>query len=233
MAGPKNRVVYVSYMGHLASSKTGSMNMTPFLGFGTYSTQTQTQLTGYNNYAMNGRICLGGKRAHGNRLAREAVGQFYNMLYTAGLSPNVDPSTLLGLIEIKNEDPESVITMDPLRYNPLTDEASIRRRLSWYGWHTSQWNRMYLGITKTRMRLNTGDSEIIPNTVFIPSSRMMRLIPNSATLEDTTNESETPQDIAKVIRMLPGMAAYEVGLSDGLVTVIDQKSSRLVNQSSI
>jgi hypothetical protein len=151
MAGTKNRVVYVSYVGNLASNRLGSMNMTPFLGFGTYGTQTHNQ-TKHKNYAEHGNVCLGGRKAHANRLGREAVSQFYNALWSSGLSIKLDPSTLLQEMGFEDDDNAEMVKLEPLRYDPYKNESAIRERLNWYAWHASEWDHMYLGITKAQLQ---------------------------------------------------------------------------------
>ena len=97
MAGLKNWVVYVSYVGNLASNRLGSMNMMPHLNFGTYGSHTHN-LTNHKN-SEHENICLGENRGHANRLGQEAVSLFYNALLSSALSIKVDPLALLQEIE--------------------------------------------------------------------------------------------------------------------------------------
>jgi hypothetical protein len=203
MAGVKNRVVYVSYVGNLASNRLGSMNMTPFLGFGTYGTQTRNQ-TKHKNFAEHGNVCLGGRKAHANRMGREAVSQFYNALMSSGLSIKVDPSTLLQDIEFedsksdKSDDNAGMVKLEPLRYDPFKNESTIREHLNWYAWHSSEWNDMYLGITKTQLQSNRQGKapEKDKRSVPLQASAIVRLtVPNS--------ESEELPWISSAPQLLP------------------------------
>lgn len=189
MAGVKNHIVYVSYVGNLASNRLGSMNMTPFLGFGTYGTQTHNQ-TKHKNFAEHGNVCLGGRKAHANQLGREAVSQFYNTLLSSGLSIKFDPSTLLQEMGFEDDDNAEMVKLEPLRYDPYKNESAIRERLNWYAWHASEWDNMYLGITKAQLlrhRLPVGEALALPekDTHSVPFQtlaivRLNNPVPNSA-----------------------------------------------------
>ena len=194
MAGLKNRVVYVSYVGNLASNRLGSMNMMPHLNFGTYGSHTRN-LTNHKNFAEHGNICLGGNRGHANRLGREAVSLFYNALLSSGLSIKVDPSALLQEIEFDSEDNDnpghiSTVKLEPLCYDPLKNESEIRQSLNWYAWHASEWDDMYLGITKARLQGQKGGeaSQKDKHSVPLQASAITRLlISNSGEHQHTVN----------------------------------------------
>lgn len=95
-------------------------------------------------------------------MGQEAVSQFYNGLLSSGLSIKPDPSALLQAIEFEEDDNAgntSTIKLELLHYNPFKNESAIRECLNWYAWHASEWNDMYLGITKAQLQRHRGDLE--------------------------------------------------------------------------
>ena len=79
LAGSQNWLGYVNYLGWLPSHHLGSMNASPLIGFGNYHVYLLHKAQ-QQNFATHGGTTLGPPAAYTNRMAREAIYSFYNIL---------------------------------------------------------------------------------------------------------------------------------------------------------
>jgi hypothetical protein len=151
LAGPQNRVGYVNYTGRLSAERSGSLNATPPTGFGNYGSSTvhkEKQM----NFATHGKATLGSTTAYANRLAREAVADFYNTLCLSDLNLELDLNDLMEAITISDPVTNKAVKMEHLPYNPATDMDHIRRYQSLYAWHTTECNAYHMRIAKEDLK---------------------------------------------------------------------------------
>jgi hypothetical protein len=153
LAGPQNRVGYVNYPGSLPANRAGSLNVTPPTFFGNFGTTVYDKAK-EKNFASDGQVALGGRNAHANRLAREALYTFYNSLQHSGLKLDMDLNEMF--TKIKYEDPASgsFVPMEQLPFNPMEQAPEINRKLSLYAWHRSEADAVNFGLTRSMLNSN-------------------------------------------------------------------------------
>ncbi|PPQ76035.1 hypothetical protein CVT24_006695 [Panaeolus cyanescens] len=158
MAGPANRVGYVMYSSQVATQRTGSLNATKPTGFGNVSSAHTSKAIGkqgHLDFGSHGPVSLGSFKDCANRLAREAVFDFYNSLMLSNLKLNIDLNYLLDNIHGWDEN-ENEFAMSPMQYNPQNDSITIRRYMSYYKWYSMECKSIHIRITKEDLKARHG-----------------------------------------------------------------------------
>ena len=128
VAGPQNRVGYVSYIGSVPSDRLGSINITPPTLFGNYGSN-QVHKSKQKSFAMNGHNTLGGTPAYAERMGREIVANFWNSLQYCNLNFDQDINELMSNISFQDPQTNSQVKLRPLPFNPQQDREAIERYL--------------------------------------------------------------------------------------------------------
>ena len=191
LAGPQNRVGYVNYLGQLPSHRLGSMNASPLTGFGNYRVQAPYKAQ-QQSFATHGGATLGPPAAYANRMAREAIYDFYNSLCLSGLDLNLDLNDIMKAISFKDPDTESKLSMDCLPFNPsqASESFRIRRYQSFFQWYLNECSQYYIRITKDELRnykKNMKNMQALRTSAPI-STAQLRDHPESATVSEDVIE---------------------------------------------
>ncbi|PPR06208.1 hypothetical protein CVT24_000641, partial [Panaeolus cyanescens] len=131
MAGKPNRAGYVLYTSQVAADRSSALNATLPTGFGNLSTSKTPE--SYLTFGSNGPATLGSFSDSANRLAREAVFNFYNSLCLSNLGFTLNLNELMKHITFTNSD-GTTISMQSLPFNPQHQHEEIKRLLSLYKW---------------------------------------------------------------------------------------------------
>lgn len=171
LVGPQNRLGYVIYLGCVPSKRLGSTNVTPPTGFGNYGSSTAHKAT-QKDFASHGQVTMGSREDRANRLGREAVSDFYNMLRHSNLSLDIDINKLMESISFQDHGVK--VPLQPLPYHPIQDRERIKRYLALFAWHSSESDLFNLGITNKMLRsaaptISIGSVAMLHNAVeFVP-----------------------------------------------------------------
>jgi hypothetical protein len=112
VAGPQNRVGYVSYIGGLPSDRLGSLNISPPTLFGNYGS-SQVHKSKQKTFAMHGHSILGGTPVYAERMGREIIANFWNSLQFCDLELDQDINELMSKISFKDQETSSLVKLGP------------------------------------------------------------------------------------------------------------------------
>ena len=101
IAGPQNRVGYVSYIEGVPSDRLGSINISSPTLFGNYGS-SQVHKSKQKTFAMHGHSILGGTPVYAERMGREIVANFWNSLQFCDLEFDQDINELMSKISFKD-----------------------------------------------------------------------------------------------------------------------------------
>ncbi|KAJ6563441.1 hypothetical protein DFH09DRAFT_1279006 [Mycena vulgaris] len=165
-AGP-NRVVYVDYPSRVATTREGSMSMSPATNFGNYggTSVTKTEQRHYSDASST--PVFGDLRTKANRLAREAANNFQNSLAWFNIKLNVSMTSLLtGMTYIDPNTGEQHI--EPPPFDIDLHESQMSRWWRFYEWHRDLCSTYLIRITKEQFR--TAQRDIKSGTFLAPSA---------------------------------------------------------------
>ena len=182
VAGPQNRVGYVSYIGDLPSDRLGSINITPPTLFGNYSS-SQVHKSKQKTFAMHGHNILGGTPAYAERMGREIMANFWNSLQFCDLELDQDINELMSKISFKDPQTNSLVKLGPFPFNPQCNNEVTERYLILYAWHKREADLFHVNIPKARLLANrnkkrqpassTMVQDVSQNTWNIPVEEIM------------------------------------------------------------
>ena len=233
VAGPQNRVGYVSYIGSVPSDRLGSINITPPTMFGNYGSNQVHKLR-QKMFAMHGQNILGGTSAYAERMGREIVGNFWNSLQSCDLEFDQDINELMSRISFKDPQTDSQIRLGPLPFNPQRDREAIERYLGLYAWHKREALLFHVNIPKTRLanknkKTQSAGSAMVQEASLWSHCRQPQLptLDNDEAAETTHLE---PLDIEKVLgkKVKNGKLHYVVKVK-GEKMEIEEDSLRCVS----
>jgi hypothetical protein len=203
VAGPQNRVGYVSYIGSVPSDRLGSINITPPTMFGNYGSNQVHKLK-QKTFAMHGQNILGGTSAFAGRMGREIVGNFWNSLQFCDLEFDQDINELMSKISFRDPQTNSQVRLGPLPFNPQQDRDVIERYLGLYAWHKREALFFHVNIPKTRLLANKNKKTQSTGSAMVEEASLWshRRQPQLPTLEHDEAAEITPSeplDIEKVL----------------------------------
>ncbi|KAJ6511622.1 hypothetical protein DFH09DRAFT_1198180 [Mycena vulgaris] len=152
-AGP-NRVVYVDYPSRVATTREGSMSMSPPTNFGNYGGTSITKAEQRHYSDASSTPVFGDLRSKADRLAREAVNNFQNSLAWFNIKLNVSMTSLLtGMTYIDPNAGEQHI--EPPLFDIDLHESQMSRWWRFYEWH---------------QQFHTAQRDIKSGTSLVPSA---------------------------------------------------------------
>jgi hypothetical protein len=238
VAGPQNRVGYVTYIGSVPSDRLGSINITPPTLFGNYGSN-QVHKSKQKSFAMNGHNTLGGTPAYAERMGREIVANFWNSLQYCNLNFDQDINELMSNISFQDPQTNSQVKLRPLPFNPQQDREAIERYLRLYAWHKREAVLFHVNIPKARLLANKNKKTLPAGSAMVQDvglwshRRQQHTFPatqpnNSESTEVTTNLE--PLSVERVLgkSIKNGKLHYVVQMKDAEVIEIEEDSSRYV-----
>lgn len=233
VAGPQNRVGYVSYIGGVPSDRLGSINITPPTLFGNYGSN-QVHKSRQKTFAMHGHNILGGTRSYAERMGREIVANFWNSLQFCDLDINQDIDELMSKISFKDRETNSQVNLGPLPFNPQHNREMIERYLRLYAWHKREATLFHVNIPKARLLAHKNKKIQSAGSVMIQDASLWshrRQPPGTQPIEATEASLLQPLDIEKVLGKVvkEGKLHYVVQIKGVLGSVeIEEDSERYV-----
>ena len=238
VAGPQNRVGYVSYIGSVPSDRLGSINITPPTLFGNYGSN-QVHKSKQKSFAMNGHNTLGGTPAYAERMGREIVANFWNSLQYCNLDFDQDINELMSNISFQDPQTNSQVKLGPLPFNPQQDREAIERYLRLYAWHKREAVLFHVNIPKARLLEHKNKKTLPAGKAMVQDAglwshrRQQHTLPatqqnNSESTEVTANLE--PLSVERVLgkTIKNGKLHYVVQMKDAEVIEIEEDSSRYV-----
>jgi hypothetical protein len=199
VAGPQNRVGYVSYIGGVPSDRLGSINVSPPTMFGNYGS-SQVHKSKQKTFAMQGHNILGGTPAHAERLGREITANFWNSLQFCDLDFDQDINELMSRISFKDPQTNTPVKLGPLPFNPQHDRTLIERYLGLYAWHKREAVLFHVNIPKARLQANRSKKKAAGSTMVQDADLWShRSQPNTELDAATETAPLRPLDIEKVL----------------------------------
>jgi hypothetical protein len=239
IAGPQNRVGYVSYIGSVPSDRLGSINITPPTLFGNYGSN-QVHKSKQKTFAMNGHNTLGGTPAYAERMGREIVANFWNSLQYCDLNFDQDMNELMSNISFKDPETNSQVKLGPLPFNPQRQRKVIERYLGLYAWHKREAVLFHVNIPKARLLANKNKKTLPAGSAMVQDAGLWSHRRQQLTLPPTqplANDSEAteitplePLNIEKVLgkAVKNGKLHYVVQIKDAEPMEIEEDSLRYV-----
>ena len=200
VAGPQNRVGYISYIGSVPSDRLGSINVTPPTMFGNYGSNQVHKLK-QKTFAMHGQNILGGTPTYAERMGREIVGNFWNSLQFCDLEFDQNINKLMSKISFKDLQTNSQVRLGLLPFNPQHDREAIECYLRLYAWHKREALLFHVNIPKARLLANKNKKTWLAGNDMVQDTGLWshhRQLPTECdeTMEITHSE---PLDIEKVL----------------------------------
>lgn len=237
LAGPQNRVGYVSYIGSVPSDRLGSMNVTPPTLFGNYGSN-QVHKSKQKTFAMDGHNILGGRPAYAERMGREIVANFWNSLQYCDLNFDQDINDLMSNISFKDVETNSLVKLGPLPFNPQHQRKTIERYLRLYTWHKREAILFHVNIPKARLLANKNKKSLPAGSSMIQdaglwSYRRQQPLPSTEPLADSEGTEITPLEPLNVEKVLGktiknGKLHYMLQIKDTGRIEIEEDSLRYV-----
>ncbi|KAF9528572.1 hypothetical protein CPB83DRAFT_894357 [Crepidotus variabilis] len=229
LAGPQNRLGFVNYPSRLAADRTGSLNATPATGFGNYGSSGQHKAV-QQDFATHGGATLGSVDEYANRMAREAVFNFYNTLSLCNLDLNTDLNDLMASISIRDPQSGDKINMRPLPFNPQTDDKVIRDKISFYLWHREECRLFYRRVTKQDLARYREQLAALENETAVTTTN----IDNQDVLELPSGDGPLNIEAVVKVKRINSMRVFFVRL-EGIQGIfrVDESSSRIRHNNVI
>ena len=226
VAGPQNRVGYVSYIGGVPSDRLGSINVTPPTLFGNYSS-SQVLKSKQKTFAMHEHGVLGGTPIYAERIGREIISNFWNSLQFCDLELDQNIDELMSKISFKDPEMNSLVKLRPLPFNPQHNRDGIEHYLRLYAWHKWEAALFRVNISKARLLDNRNKKKHPAGSIMVQDVRLWShhlqqpVEPDSGT--------ETSFNIEKVLGKIikNGKLHYVVQIKDVEQSMeIEENSSR-------
>ena len=239
IAGPQNRVGYVSYIGSVPSDRLGSINITPPSLFGNYGSN-QVHKSKQKTFAMNGHNIIGGTPAYAERMGREIVSNFWNSLQYCDLDFDQDINKLMSNISFKDPETNSQVKLGPMPFNPQHDRKVIERYLGLYAWHKREATLFHVNIPKARLLANKNKKTLPAGSAMVQDAglwshrRQQHTLPPTQPLANDSEDPEaTPSELLDVEKVLGktiknGKLHYVVQIKDAEPIEIEEDSPRYV-----
>ena len=237
VAGPQNRVGYVSYIGSVPSDRLDSINITPPTLFGNYGSN-QVHKSKQKTFAMNGHNILGGMPTYAERMGREIVTNFWNSLQYCDLDFDQDINDLMSNISFKDLETNSQVKLGPLPFNPQHHRKVIERYLRLYAWHKREAILFHVNIPKARLLANKNKKTLPAGSAMFQdaglwSHRHQQPLPSTQSLVDSEATEITPLEPLNIEKVLGktiknGKLHYMVQIKDAGRIEIEEDSSRYV-----
>ncbi|KAJ7716201.1 hypothetical protein B0H16DRAFT_1614389 [Mycena metata] len=146
------RVVYVNYPSRVATTRSGSMSMTPTTNFGNYGSTSAVKAEQRHYSDATSTPIFSSVRVQANWLAREAVQNFQNALAWSGLKLNVGMTKLL--TSMSYNDPELGEThVEAPVFDLELHKDQMSRWWHFYEWHKDLCKKYLILITKDEFRM--------------------------------------------------------------------------------
>ena len=236
IAGPKNRVGYVSYIGGVPSDRLGSINISPPTLFGNYGS-SQVHKSKQKTFAMHGHSILGGTPVYAERMGREIVANFWNSLQFCDLEFDQDINELMSKISFKDPKTNSIVKLGPLPFNPQHNREAIEHYLGLYAWHKREAALFHVNIPKTRLlankkkRTHPAGSGTVQDVGLWSHPRQPHKLPTQPEMATETSLLEIEKVLGKKIKN--GKLHYVVQIKDVEESMeIEENSSLYVNFTS-
>jgi len=232
VAGPQNRVGYVSYIGGLPSDRLGSLNISPPTLFGNYGS-SQVHKSKQKTFAMHGHSILGGTPVYAERMGREIIANFWNSLQFCDLELDQDINELMSKISFKDQETSSLVKLGPLPFNPQQNRELIERYLGLYAWHKQEAALFHVNIPKARLLANKNKKTRSAGNTMVQDVSLWSHRRQQPTEPDTANEM-SQLHIEKVLgkTIKNGKLHYMVKIKDVEESMeIEENSSQYVNST--
>ncbi|KAJ7701592.1 hypothetical protein B0H17DRAFT_1128365 [Mycena rosella] len=222
-AGP-NRVAYVNYPSRVATTRDGSMSMTPATNFGNYGATSVTKTEQRHYSDASSTPIFGDLRAKVNRLAREAANNFQNSLAWCNIKLNVSMTSLL--TGMTYEDPDvGEKHIEPPPFDLELEEAQMSRWWRFYEWHRNLCSNYLIRITKDQFR--TAQANIKSGTSPAPSIPYTTLerVPMAVNVQSAPllDPDQAPEHLVTSIverKMLNGIVTWYLKLDNETETTV-------------
>lgn len=149
-AGP-NRVVYVKYPSRVATTRAGSMSMSPPTNFWNYGSSSVAKTEQRHYTDASSTQVFGSLYAKVNRLAREASLAFSNALTYSGVNLNITLTDLLTGMTYTDENGQTQ-NVKPPRFDIARQAAEMSRWWRFYEWHQDLCATFLIRMTKDEFR---------------------------------------------------------------------------------
>ncbi|KAK7027802.1 hypothetical protein R3P38DRAFT_3190887 [Favolaschia claudopus] len=149
-AGP-NRVVYVSYPSRVATTRAGSMSMSPPTNFWNYGSTSAAKAEQRHFTDTSSTQIFGGLDTKANRLAREAAYSFANALTHSGIQIDITLTDLMQRMTYRSDDGQTK-TIEPPPFDITHQAVEMNRWWRFYEWHRNLCNKYLIRITKDEFR---------------------------------------------------------------------------------
>lgn len=236
IAGPQNRVGYVSYIGGVPSDRLGSINISPPTLFGNYGS-SQVHKSKQKTFAMHGHGILGGTPIYAERMGREIVANFWNSLQFCDLEFDQDINELMSKISFKDPESNSLVNLGPLPFNPQHDREAIEHYLGLYAWHKREAALFHVNISKTRLlanknkRTHPAGSAIVQDVGLWSHPRQQRQMPAQPETATEMSALHIEKVLGKTVKN--GKLHYVVKIKNVEESMeIEENSSQYVNPTS-
>jgi hypothetical protein len=166
LAGPQNRVGYVSYIGNIPSDRLGSMNFSPPTLFGNYGS-SQVHKSKQKTFAMDGHNILGGTPIYAQRMGQEIVANFWNSLQFCDLELDQDLNDLMSKISFKDPQTDTLVKLGTLPFNPQRDRNIIEHYMELYSWHKQEAVLFHINLSKTKLLANRNKNSQSMDTTIV------------------------------------------------------------------
>ncbi|KAJ6494121.1 hypothetical protein C8R47DRAFT_1194906 [Mycena vitilis] len=157
LAGP-NRVVYVSYPSRVATTRAGSMSMSPPTNFWNFGTTSAAKAEQRHYSDSSSTQVFGSVYAKVNRLAREAAHSFSNALTYSGIKLNISLTDLMTGMTYTDADGRTE-NIEPPPFDIDQHAPEMSRWWRFYEWHRNLCNTYLIRITKNEYKQAQQDVE--------------------------------------------------------------------------
>ncbi|KAK7021470.1 hypothetical protein R3P38DRAFT_2527025, partial [Favolaschia claudopus] len=146
-AGP-NRVVYVSYPSRVATTRAGSMSMSPPTNFWNSGSMSAAKTEQRHFTDTSSTQIFGGLETKANRLAREAAYSFANALTHSGIQLDITLTDLMQRMTYRCDNGQTK-TIGPPPFDITHQAVEMNRWWRFYEWHRNLCNKYLIRITKS------------------------------------------------------------------------------------
>ncbi|PPR07577.1 hypothetical protein CVT24_007318 [Panaeolus cyanescens] len=195
MAKGPNRAGYVLYTSKVAAHRTSALNATLPTSFGNLTTSKTA--TKFLTFGSSGPSTLGSPEDCANRLAREAVFDFFNTLSLSQLNLELNLDDVLSKITFTTSD-GSTKSMKKLKYNPQTDSVFIQRYLGLYFWYHTLCKSVHIRITRSDIQRSQGQLSHNIQGPLAPATKI-HVQPIASPLNLQHDQLNSPDQVAAIL----------------------------------
>ncbi|KAJ7734871.1 hypothetical protein B0H16DRAFT_1577418 [Mycena metata] len=210
------RVVYVNYPSRVATTRSGSMSMTPATNFGNYGSTSAAKAEQRHYSDATSTPIFSSVRVQANWLAREAAQNFQNALAWSGLKLNVGMTKLLSSMSYNDPQLGETHVEAPV-FDLELHKDQMSRWWRFYEWHRYLCKKYLILITKDEFR--TAQAQLASYTMDAPAVPYTQLdraaISAPSPDESLANSGQAPEHIVDAVldrRIVEGVTRWTLKL---------------------